>query len=329
MRVFFTKSVVMILGMTLFSACGVSVSAILSTPATIPAPATLATSTPSNSMPEALASTLAAITVDTTSRVEQLVSLRGHSGRVTDLVFSPDGDHLASSSRDGTIRLWDVEKRQEVHAFSVNEADLNCIAFSPDGGQLASAEARWDVGTRQVVHTLERGLQAPGHVAFSPDGSLLAVALFNHPVRLWDVVGGQVVRDLDREADAVGYFGIGFSPDGARLAAGGLGGTVTWWEIASGEIGGTFEYGDESGVHDIAFSPDGRCSHRVAPIRSCDCGTQPAETCCKRCRSGTACIALPFRSTARCWPRPVSTARSSCGTSGAETGCVPCHMMMN
>lgn len=39
---------------------------------------------------------------------KQLLSFAGHTGRVTSLVFSPDGTRLGSSSEDGTARIWDL-----------------------------------------------------------------------------------------------------------------------------------------------------------------------------------------------------------------------------
>jgi WD40 repeat protein len=202
------------------------------------------------------------ISVDTVDQVERLHTLEGHSGRVLHLALSGDGDYVASSSRDRTIRLWDVRSGEEEYAFSMDDVDMSHIAFSPDGRLLASAGAIWDVESKQVRHKLERGREIPGPVAFSPDGSLLAVALINQPVRLWDVTSGQAVRTFEEQADNApsmdgGAFNIAFSPDGTLLAAGGLHGTVRLWDVERGQIAGAFEHGNESGLHDVAFSPDG------------------------------------------------------------------------
>jgi len=199
---------------------------------------------------------LDAISVETVDQVKHLYTLSGHRDRVISLAFSGDGAYLASSSRDNTIKLWDIASGQEVHAFSMNEGDINGIAFSPDGRFLASADAIWDVENRQVVHTLERGRQVPGHVAFSPDGSFLAVQLVDQAIKLWDVTSGQEVRTFEEHAESAVFFSIEFSPDGALLAAGGRDGTVRLWDVASGKIAGTLAYGNESHVHDVDFSPD-------------------------------------------------------------------------
>ncbi len=206
--------------------------------------------------PTGMANGSLAISPDTVEEVELLRTLGGHSDRVQALAFSGDGDYIASSSQDRTIKLWDVRSGQEVHVFQAREMAKGDIAFSPDGSLFASPDTIWDVESGQVVHSLEPGRQVPGPVAFSPDGSLFAVALANQPIKLWDVAGGQLVRTFERQADNLAR-SIEFSPDGTLLAAGGNGGTVRLWDVESGQIIGTFEHGTESHIHGVAFSPDG------------------------------------------------------------------------
>jgi WD40 repeat protein len=36
----------------------------------------------------------------------EAITLRGHTGPVWSVAFSPDGQRLLTSSRDGTVRTW-------------------------------------------------------------------------------------------------------------------------------------------------------------------------------------------------------------------------------
>ena len=65
--------------------------------------------------------------------------MQGHTDNVHSLAFSPDGKLLVSGSQDGTVKLWDAVKGQEIATLGQHEGPVNAVAFSPDGQVVASA----------------------------------------------------------------------------------------------------------------------------------------------------------------------------------------------
>ena len=99
---------------------------------------------------------------------------------VSSVAFSPDGQTLATSSADKTIKLWDPATGRPRATLTGHTAWVTRVAFSPDGRRLVSASddmtvRLWDVTTAREVGIL-RG-QTGSYIrslAFSPtaDGSL-------------------------------------------------------------------------------------------------------------------------------------------------------------
>src|SRR5215475_5342849 len=63
----------------------------------------------------------------------------GHSGSVGSVAFAPDGKRLASSSNDGSIKLWDVESGKLQGTLTGASSFVLSVAFAPDGKRLASS----------------------------------------------------------------------------------------------------------------------------------------------------------------------------------------------
>jgi WD40 repeat protein len=199
--------------------------------------------------------------------------LHGHTDLVTRIVFSPDGQTLASSSRDKTIILWDLRSGQPIGSPLTGHTDwIYSLAFSPDGQTLASGGhdntiRLWDVATgKQLGEPLAGHTDQIWNLAFSPDGQTLASAGADKTIRLWDIsttldtgiatgrpIGDPLVghRDTPRA--------LQFSPDGKTLFSGSADNMAFAWDAATGRMLGSPVAGNLEGLWwHLAFSPDGQ-----------------------------------------------------------------------
>ncbi|MBZ0310558.1 MAG: hypothetical protein K8I82_31155, partial [Anaerolineae bacterium] len=54
-------------------------------------------------------------------------------------VWNPAGTKLASSSDDGSIRLWDMQAATVLRVINAHHAPIHSLEWRPDGAVLASA----------------------------------------------------------------------------------------------------------------------------------------------------------------------------------------------
>ncbi|KFZ01923.1 hypothetical protein V501_09716 [Pseudogymnoascus sp. VKM F-4519 (FW-2642)] len=191
----------------------------------------------------------------------QITALRGHTSRVFDITFSPNGKLLATASHDETVRLWNVATQKMLQVLK-HDGRVDAIVFSPDRNFLACV-VNDGVGAIKLWNSVtgkELQLQSPIEsvssitcIAFSSDGKLLASASYKM-VRTWDSTTGCSLRILLHECDALS---VAFSPDGRLLASAWEDGVVKLWDPHTGHEIRSF-VAHSVCIFAIAFSPDGQ-----------------------------------------------------------------------
>jgi WD40 repeat protein len=198
----------------------------------------------------------------------ELATLTGHTGFVTQVAFSPDGQRLVSVSTDKTMKLWDTATGKEIATLPGHTSFIRHVTFSPDGQRLASASEDttvklWNGTDGKALATLAGHTRAVAHAAFSPDGQRLASASLDWTVKLWDVVAGKEVITLEHQHTVPGESQLFnsahavFSPDGKRLASACSDKTVKIWDTATNQEIAALQ-GHTDLVTDLAFHPDGQ-----------------------------------------------------------------------
>ncbi|KAL7936820.1 WD40-repeat-containing domain protein [Trichoderma chlorosporum] len=143
--------------------------------------------------------------------------LRGHNGSVLSVSFSPlgSGNLLASTSTDGDVRIWDLNKisgmmgaGQSTDASTCtskgHNSAVSCVAISHDGRTIASASydgvvCCWDgqTGTRQRTSQQSHSGEVLS-MTFSSDGQLLVTASVDRTAFVWEVTGSATTPLIPR-----------------------------------------------------------------------------------------------------------------------------------
>ncbi|MEO1146739.1 MAG: NB-ARC domain-containing protein [Cyanobacteria bacterium J06638_22] len=181
-----------------------------------------------------------------------------HRAWVRHVTFSPDGQLLASSSHDFTVKIWSLPLEQCLHTFR-HEAEAGRLAWSPDSTRLASvgfdqALKLWDVQTGSCLHDLRCDAPQIESVAWSSDGTTLACPSGETTILIWDAQTGERRRTLKGHTDFVWY--VDFSPDGRTLASSSQDSHVKLWDVDTGTCLQTVQ-GNFGLAWCLKFSPDG------------------------------------------------------------------------
>ncbi|MCS6976245.1 MAG: protein kinase [Gemmatales bacterium] len=169
--------------------------------------------------------------------------LEGHQKGVTDLAIDRTGKYLASSSLDGTVRVWNTYSGKETHCFKGHEGSVYSVAIAPDativlsGGEDDTVRV-WDLSTGKLVWTLTGHKKDVLRLHIIHDKKYAVSGSTDGTVRVWDLSTGHEIRRFEHGGTI--SFSMAASEDGKHLAATNHDGLVKVWEIQTAKTPLTF-----------------------------------------------------------------------------------------
>jgi WD40 repeat protein len=175
---------------------------------------------------------------DHVSRVMGTLKFK-HEQYPVSVVYAPSGDSIYTSSRDGTVKQWNLQNGRVMKTWQLQKP-LAAMALSPDSTLLAVAEGYRmspnidpsslpaqdeytihliDLSTGAIKTRLSGTKGVIYSIAFSRDGKLLACGSQtgkSDPLRVWNVETGQLERSF-KVIHAL--LAVAWSADGSKLFA--------------------------------------------------------------------------------------------------------------
>ncbi|HVU88540.1 MAG TPA: protein kinase [Pirellulales bacterium] len=199
-----------------------------------------------------------------------LHKLAGHRSEVTAVAISTDGKLLFTGDAVGRGRIWDAATGKQLHLLSGHSRKITAAHFLASGKRVLTASSdnsvgQWDVATGQELPA--QVLKHPDGVTAmttSWEGRFAITACADKHIRLWNLDGPRVVRDIDAGNCAISS--VALSADGRRVLTACADNKVRLWDLASGmevknprpqHAHGALVDTGHSAVWTAVFSPDG------------------------------------------------------------------------
>nr|BAN21021.1 WD-repeat protein [Riptortus pedestris] len=194
---------------------------------------------------------------------EQVVSiLKGHTKKVTRVIYHPEEDVVITGSPDTTIRVWNVPNSQPLQLLRAHDAPVTGLSLHPTGDYVlsTSTDQHWafsDIRSGRLLTKVAEGGNAVALTTaqFHPDGLIFGTGTSDSQVKIWDL------KEQSNVANFSGHSGpitaISFSENGYYLATAADDACIKLWDLRKLKNFKTLQLDDGYEIKDLCFDQSG------------------------------------------------------------------------
>lgn len=154
----------------------------------------------------------------------EIASYDGWIDKSQSVAITPDGQKVTAILKD-VIKIWDIEKRQELYTLIGHTDSVNSITISPDGKLVISASYDktiriWDIETGIKKRTLKGHSGGVNGVVVTSNGQQLVSVSSDRTLKVWDIKSGEILKNIDSHGINVSVAAITLDGKQAIAAAG-------------------------------------------------------------------------------------------------------------
>ena len=162
---------------------------------------------------------------------------------MTSLAFHPNGEMLASGSRDTVVCLWDVKDRKLQGQLTGSLDTVQALAFSSDGKILASGTIGkdssvrlWNVKEKRLIKRIATQSTGVTALTFHPQNNTLAAGSKDGKLHIIKLKANKEHSEIILPSFAGGITSLWFVPNGQALICGNSNGTVHIWDMLTNNL---------------------------------------------------------------------------------------------
>ncbi|KAK9503583.1 hypothetical protein O3M35_010112 [Rhynocoris fuscipes] len=194
---------------------------------------------------------------------EQVVAiLKGHTKKVTRVIYHPEEDIVITASPDTTIRVWNVPSSQPLQLLRAHDAPVTGLSLHPTGDYVlsTSTDQYWafsDIRSGRLLTKVTEGSNATALTTaqFHPDGLIFGTGTSDSQVKIWDL------KEQSNVANFSGHSGpitaISFSENGYYLATAAEDACIKLWDLRKLKNFKTLQLDDGYEIKDLSFDQSG------------------------------------------------------------------------
>jgi len=157
-----------------------------------------------------------------------------HSGYVTTVAYSPNGNYIVTGGSDDKVKIWS-NTGTLLFTCSGHTADVTNVRVTPDNQYVISSSQDkkiivWKISDGTQVRVITGHTRSVNGIDLSPDGSKIVSASSDSTCKIWDFnTGNEILTFAVKDSGQVNT--VAWSPNGDKIVTGNLKSDLVVWKV--------------------------------------------------------------------------------------------------